>query len=73
MPIRLTDTLSAEPLNSGKREESVFTCRRKTLEHVTNCKVKTIEPLELDTSEVRQMLREGFQDHNFRLKHPNSF
>lgn len=72
MPMRLTDALSAEPLNSGKTE-SVFTCRRKTLENIRNFKVKTAEPLELGTSRVRQVLREGFQNHNFGLKHLNSF
>lgn len=72
MPIRLTDALSAEPLCSGKTEESVFTCRRQTLEHVRNLKVKTAEPVELGTSRVRQVLSQGFQERNFRLKHLNS-
>lgn len=67
MPVRLTDALSAEPLNSGETEESVCTCRRKTLEHIRNFKVKTAEPLELGTSRVRQVLSEGFQDHDFGL------
>ena len=73
MPIRLTGALSAEPLNSGKTEQSVLTCRRKTLEHTRNFKVKPAEPLELGTSRVRQVLSEGFQDRDFGLKHLNSF
>lgn len=72
MPIRLTDILSAEFLNSGKTE-SVFMCRRKTLQHVGKFKVKTAEPLELGTPTVRQVLSESFQDHSFGLKHLNSF
>jgi len=73
MPIRLTDAVSAEPFNSGKPEESAFTCRRKTFEHVRNFKVKIAEPLELGTYSVRQVLSEGFQDRSFGLKHLNSF
>lgn len=55
------------------KQESVFMCRRKTLEHNRNFKVKTEEPLEWGTSWFKQMLNKGFQDHSSGFKHLNSF
>lgn len=55
------------------KQESVFMCRRKMLEHNRNFKVKVEEPLEWGTSRVKQMLSKGFQDHSSGFKHLNSF
>lgn len=70
-PISLTDTLLS--FSALAKQESVFTSRRKTLEHNRNFKVKTEEPLEWGTSRVKQMLNKGFQDHSSGFKHLNSF